>query len=90
MTAKQKHKVQKQKSHIDTNTNTDNPTNLDSTSQRLQITKPHSYTNKYQNAFQAKFTSNKLKIMFVNQKGYTDFKAICVKENIEFCLYTIG
>lgn len=28
--------------------------------------------------------------MFVNQKSYIDFKAICVKENIEFRPYTIS
>ena len=32
--------------------------------------------SKYQNAFQTKFTSNKLKIMFTNIKDFTKFKAL--------------
>lgn len=46
------------------------------------------FRDKYQNAPQTKFT--KLKIIFANQKSYIDFKAICVRENIEFRTYIIS
>lgn len=93
----------KEQTYICRNTNTDNPINSDSASQRLQITKPppiyihgninhikllDAFRSKYQNVFQAKFI--KLKIMFANQKGYINFKALCVKENIEFRTYIIS
>ena len=45
--------------------------------------------SKYQNAFQAKFTSDKLKMMFVKIKDFTAFKAICINHNNEFHPYTL-
>ena len=47
------------------------------------------FKSKYQNAFQAKFTFDKLKIMFANIKDFTEFKAICIRENIEFHTYIL-
>ena len=50
----------------------------------------HQAIDKYKTAFQAKYTSNKLKIMFDNINSSTDFKAICKQENIEFHTYTVS
>ncbi|CAD1480416.1 unnamed protein product [Heterotrigona itama] len=44
---------------------------------------------KYNNAFQIKFTSNKLQIMFANLNDFAEFKTICQKENIECHTYTV-
>lgn len=44
--------------------------------------------DKYNNAFQAKYTSDKLKIMFANINDFFEFKTICLKENIEYHTYT--
>ena len=40
--------------------------------------------DKYKNGFQAKYTSNKLKIMFDNINSFIDFKAISKQENIKY------
>ena len=46
--------------------------------------------DKFKNAFRAKYTSNKLKIMFDNINSFTDLKAICKQENIEYHTYTVS
>ena len=45
---------------------------------------------KYQNVFQVKVTSNKLKVMFANINDFSEFKTICQKENIEYHTYTVS
>ena len=45
---------------------------------------------KYKNAFQIKRLSNKLKVTFINTKDFSNFKAICQKENIEYHTYMIS
>ena len=44
---------------------------------------------KYQDKFQVKFTSGKLKIMFQNIIYFKEFKEICHKENIQYHTYAI-
>ena len=36
------------------------------------------------NTFQAKYTSGKFKIMFTNINDFSEFKIICLKENIQY------
>ncbi|KOX69532.1 hypothetical protein WN51_06542 [Melipona quadrifasciata] len=46
--------------------------------------------DKYNNAFQAKYTSDKFKIMFTNIDDFSEFKTICLKENIEYHTHIIN
>ena len=46
--------------------------------------------DKYNNAFQTKYTSGKLKIMFANINDFSEFKTICLKENIQYHTHTIN
>lgn len=39
------------------------------------------YNSRYQNAFQAKLTPDKLKMMFVKIKDFIEFKVICINHN---------
>ena len=43
--------------------------------------------DKYKNAFQAKYMSNKLKIMFDNINSFIDFKAICKHKKTSNCTH---